>query len=113
MDLTYCPYCAEPASSLAFISKDQRIYLTACYDAFARAYMGKKNTSIGEADVTDSKPAWHYSEVKQQLHFKCDRDKCGTETDILGEYGYCPRCGRTNARIAFGKAWKRSCSEAS
>jgi len=102
-EVTHCPYCAAPAPSLAFISKDQRVYLTACYDAFARAYRGKKSSSIGEADVTDVKPAWHYSEVKQQFHFKCETDNCGTETDILGDYGFCPRCGRTNAQKLFNE----------
>ena len=51
--------------------------------------------------VTDSTSAWHYAEVKQQFHFKCQTPDCHTETDILGEYGYCPRCGRTNARVLF------------
>jgi hypothetical protein len=64
--------------------------------------MGKKNTSVNEADVTDSTPAWHYAEVKQQFHFKCETAKCETETDMLGDgYGFCPRCGRTNARKLF------------
>lgn len=102
--LTCCPYCSKPAPSLAFISKDQRIYLRACYDAFARAYMGKKSSSVGEADVTDSKAAWHYSEVKQQFHFICDGKSCGAKTDILGEYAYCPRCGRSNSRKLFNQS---------
>jgi len=100
-DITHCPYCAEVAPSVAFVSKDQRGYLTACYDTFARAYREKKTVSIGEEHVSDMNSAWHYSEVKQQFHFKCDTDRCGTETDILGDYGFCPQCGRTNARKLF------------
>ena len=103
MDITFCPYCAEVADSLAFISKEQRTYITAFYDAFARSHNLKKNTSLDIADITDSTPAWHYSEEKQQFHFKCDTADCYTETDILGEYGYCPRCGRTNARRLFSE----------
>jgi hypothetical protein len=99
--VTCCPYCANYAPSLAFISKDQRKYITACYDAFARAYNGKTNTVVEFGEITDRTPAWHYSEVKQQFHFKCATEKCSAETDILGEYGYCPRCGRTNARALF------------
>lgn len=102
-EMTHCPYCAEVAPSIAFISKDQRVYLTSCYDAFAHAYRERKTASIGEENVSDVKSAWHYSEVKQQFHFKCDTDKCGTETDILGDYGFCPRCGRTNARKLFNE----------
>jgi len=101
MDFTYCPYCAAGASSLAFISKDQRTYITAFYDASARAFIGKKNTSLAMGDITDETSAWHYSEEKQQFHFTCDTKDCHTETDILGRYGYCPRCGRTNARKLF------------
>jgi hypothetical protein len=100
-EITHCPYCAEVAPSIDFISKDQRVYLTACYDAFACAYRERKTASIGEENISDVKSAWHYSEVKQQFHFKCDTDKCGTETDILGDYGFCPQCGRTNARKLF------------
>jgi hypothetical protein len=101
MDVTCCPYCGVEAPSLAFVSKDQRTYITACYDAFARAYRGKKSTAVEIADITDRNPAWHYSEEKQQFHFKCSEKDCETDADILGEYGYCPRCGRTNARKLF------------
>jgi hypothetical protein len=101
MSGTHCPYCAGEESSLAFVSKEQRTYITACYDAFARAYVGKKSTAVEIADITDQTPAWHYSEEKQQFHFKCSEKGCDTQTDILGEYGYCPGCGRTNARKLF------------
>src|ERR1039457_5741997 len=32
-----CPYCARAAPSLTFISKAQRLYIAASYDAWARA----------------------------------------------------------------------------
>jgi hypothetical protein len=102
-----CPYCAEAAPSLTFISKAQRVYIAASYDAFGRAMVTGKDTSLDLADVTDATPAWHYSEEKQQVHFKCQTDGCGAETDILGRYGYCPRCGRTNARPAFNESMAR------
>src|SRR5215475_10184743 len=101
MEITFCPYCSEPENSLAFISKDQRKYITACYDAFAEAYLHKKSTSLELAAVTDTSPAWHYSEEKLQLHFKCATENCGAETDILGLYVYCPRCGLSNSRKLF------------
>jgi hypothetical protein len=102
-----CPYCAKPAPSLAFISKAQRIYLAASYDAFARAMLTKKDTSLDLEAITDKTPAWHYAEEKQQVHFKCHADGCGAQTDILGRYGYCPRCSRTNARPAFNDSTTR------
>src|ERR1700674_4184900 len=46
MGITCCPYCAIQESGLAFVSKEQRRYIRACYDAFARAYTGKKSTSV-------------------------------------------------------------------
>jgi hypothetical protein len=101
MDTTYCPYCSQPGSDLAFITEEQKKYLTAFYDAFARAYLQQQSTSLAMADITDSTSNWHYSEEKQQHHFTCQTEKCGAQTDILGEYGYCPRCGRTNARKLF------------
>jgi len=104
---TTCPYCFDIAPDLAFVSKEQRRYLTACYDAFARAYLHKKSTSVDMADITDEKVAWHYSEIKQQFHFVCQMDGCKCQTDILGEYGYCPRCGRSNARNVFFQAADR------
>jgi hypothetical protein len=100
-DATYCPYCAQVAPCLAFVTKAQRGYITAFYDAFAHAYIGKCNTQLAMSAVTDSTPAWHYAEVKQQFHFTCRTPDCHTQTDILGEYGFCPRCGRTNARVLF------------
>jgi hypothetical protein len=101
MDVTFCPYCSQPNEGLTFCTKDQRTYLIAVYDTFARAYLSKSSTALNLAEVTDRNSAWHYSEEKQQFHFTCQTADCGTETDILGEYGYCPRCGRTNARKLF------------
>jgi hypothetical protein len=103
MGLTSCPYCGFAESGLTFVSKEQRAYITACYDGFMRARMGKKSTAVEIADIPDQGPAWHYAEVKQQYHFKCETKDCKAETDILGEYGYCPRCARTNARKLFNE----------
>ncbi len=105
--MSVCPYCVESAPSLTFISKAQRLYIAASYDAFARAMLTGQNTTLDLADVTDATPAWHYSEVKQQTHFRCQTDGCEVETDILGIYGYCPGCGHTNARTAFNDAMTR------
>jgi hypothetical protein len=100
---TCCPYCATGAPGLEFVSKAQRVYIQAFYDAWARAYVQKTSTTLDVAAITDETPAWHYAEEKQQFHFTCDTKGCETQTDILGEYGYCPRCGRTNARNLFAE----------
>ena len=95
---TFCPYCSQAAPDLAFISREQRAYLTAFYDGFARAYLEKKNSSLDLAEITDKTAVWHYSEEKQQHHFVCQTGKCGTQPEILGEYGVCPLVG-------FHRAW--------
>jgi hypothetical protein len=100
---TYCPYCSGAAPELAFTSKAQRTYLAANYDAYARATLYKQSTSLDIANVRDSTSNWHYSEEKQQFHFTCVTDGCHTQTDILGRYGYCPGCSRTNARKLFAE----------
>lgn len=101
---TTCPYCSVIAPDLAFVSKDQKRYLTVCYDAFANAHMKKQTTSIDLAEITDEKSAWHYSEEKQQLIFKCQNTRCKCRTDVLGEYAFCPRCGQSNAAERFFEA---------
>jgi hypothetical protein len=100
-DFTCCPYCTITVDSLDFISKDQRKYIRACHDAFAKAYTFKRSESLELEAVTDKKSAWHYSEEKLQVHFTCATDKCGVETDVLGVYAYCPRCGLSNSRKLF------------
>src|SRR6185312_1570090 len=100
-DVTCCPYCTVTVNSLAFISKDQRKYIRACHDAFSKAYTFKRSESLELEAVTDNNSAWHYSEEKLQVHFSCATEKCGVETDVLGVYAYCPRCGRTNSRKLF------------
>jgi hypothetical protein len=101
---TTCPYCSVIAPDLAFVSNDQKRYLTVCYDAFANAHMKKQTTSVDLAEITDEKSAWHYSEEKQQLTFKCQNTGCKCRTDVLGEYAFCPRCGRSNAGERFFEA---------
>ena len=51
--------------------------------------------------VTHATPEGQHSEEQQQFHFKCAHQSCYAETDILGEYGWCPRCGCSNAQGVF------------
>ena len=101
MGVTVCPYCSKPESGLAFVSKEQSKYIIAYYDAFMRAYTTGASSTLSMSDITDATAAWHYSEEKQQSHFKCETKDCLAETDILGRYGFCPRCRKTNARQLF------------
>jgi hypothetical protein len=99
--LTYCPYCAIARPGLDFTSQAQWTYITAFYDAFMKTYITGKPTQLEASKISDHVPAWHYQEEKQQLHFTCETENCRAESDILGRFGYCPRCGRTNARRVF------------
>ena len=46
-----CPYCAEAAPSLTFISKAQRVYIAASYDAFGRAMVTGRETLLRDNPV--------------------------------------------------------------
>jgi Zn finger protein HypA/HybF involved in hydrogenase expression len=96
MDATICPYCGSLSDSLQFITEAQGRYVAAFCNAYIEAGQKKSSITIDLETVTDSKPEWKYAEERQQFHFKCLN--CETETDILGEYGWCPKCGKTNAR---------------
>lgn len=96
MGNTMCPYCGVWADSLSFITEAQGRYAIAFCNAYIEAAKAKSTVTIDLETVTDSTPEWKYSEERQQFHFKCV--DCKTETDILGEYGWCPKCGKTNGR---------------
>jgi hypothetical protein len=98
MGSTFCPYCSRPEESIAFVTGAQRRYAKAFVDAVLSAVNGPKSVSIDLSSVTDSTPEWQYSEEQQQFHFECRHPECHVKTDILGEYGWCPRCGRSNAQ---------------
>jgi len=97
----FCPYCSNVNDSVAFITEAQRRYAKAFIDAALAALRGPEDVSMDLSSVTDATPEWQYSEEQQQHHFKCADQDCYAETDILGEYGWCPRCGRSNARAVI------------
>jgi hypothetical protein len=98
MGEAFCPYCSKVNDGVAFITDAQKRYAKAFVDAALTALRGQDNVTIDLGNITDATPEWHYSEEQQQFHFKCADESCYTEADILGEYGWCPRCGRSNAR---------------
>jgi hypothetical protein len=97
MGATVCPYCSQDSGDLAFITDAQKRYSQAFLDAALSAIRGSENVAIDLESLTDATPEWQYSEEQQQFHFKCADPKCFTETDILGDFGWCPCCGRTNS----------------
>lgn len=99
-DATTCPYCGKVAHSLDFITEGQERYVVAFCNALGKAMQGPDSVTIDLESITDSSSEWNYEEERQQFHFRCT--KCDTQADILGEYGSCPQCGRTNAGEIFG-----------
>ncbi|MCU1240982.1 MAG: hypothetical protein JWO71_1708 [Candidatus Acidoferrum typicum] len=96
IDNTACPYCGNVSNSLSFVTQAQARYVVAFCNAYIEASNTKNTVTIDLETVTDSTPEWKYAEERQQFHFKCV--SCHTEADILGEYGWCPKCGKTNGR---------------
>jgi len=70
-------------------------------DVPPRCFCFKCAELIENAGDRESTSAWHYHEEKQQFHFVCGTEGCRAETDILGQYGHCPRDCKTNARKLF------------
>jgi hypothetical protein len=106
MGVTVCPYCSRTNDSIAFITVAQKRYAKAFVDAALRALRGPDNVTIDLSTITDATPEWQYTEEQQQFHFKCADQSCYTEADILGEYGWCPRCGRSNASAVIATRLK-------
>ena len=101
---TFCPYCSGLVDSLAFVTEAQRRYLTAFCTALNKAQQGPDDVTIDLETVTDSNPEWQYTEQRQQFHFTCSG--CNVAVDILGDYGRCPKCGRSNAEAIIDRKLK-------
>jgi hypothetical protein len=99
--VTICPYCAISQDSLAFITEAQGRYVVTFCNSLMKAVTEKVNVTLDAQEISDTTPEWKYEEERQQFHFECAG--CHTPTDILGDYGYCPKCGRSNARKLIEK----------
>jgi hypothetical protein len=104
---TCCAYCGLKGSAHTFVTEAQGRYI--------QSYIGRLHHALGRPEggthVIDmdevaaavgkdgSRPAFYYSEERQQTHFKCA--PCGGENDILGRFGYCSNCGSRNDVAEF------------
>ncbi len=98
MEDTYCPYCTYHGHKFEFMTRNQLNFLEEYRKAFLEAFK-QEGTSIIDMDevvnkLSDNKPKWFYVEEKQQLSIKCPG--CKTRFDILGIYGKCPKCNKSN-----------------
>jgi hypothetical protein len=101
---TYCPYCPAQSSWREFFTDAQLEFIRKQHDAIVGAFHGPDGSTEVNFDVQNSeltrKDNWVYSEERQQTRFTCANDKCGMESDVLGEYVRCPNCGqRTTSTV--------------
>lgn len=98
MEDTHCPYCIHHGHKFEFMTKNQLKFLEGYRKAFLEAFKQEGVSTIDLDDVvnklSDNKPEWFYAEEKQQLSIKCP--ECKTRFDILGIYGKCPKCKKSN-----------------
>ncbi len=101
----YCAYCGFSAKSVNFLTQNQVKYIGAFCDSFIKARDGDSDIILDldklKTELPQNKPEWLYSEESQQNSYRCP--KCRTEFDILGEYGLCPRCAKSNLETVFDK----------
>lgn len=99
----FCPYCGRQAHNLEFLTSNQKEYIECYLEAFLEAHDSREDRTVELDQIVDelgeNRPRWIYSEERQQTRHTCT--ECQDTYDILGEYGYCPSCGRGNHREVF------------
>jgi hypothetical protein len=106
---SHCPYCGATPGPLAFVTPAQRLFFKAFAQAIMNAPEGETRVNLDallDAIPENRQTPWHYTEQRQQTHFKCDR--CNCAFDVLGEYVQCPACPwTTHARVIASKLTNR------
>lgn len=97
-----CPYCGVRGERHEFLTEAQRSYVEQYCALLGRALDSEDDgeyvidmDAVADAVNSESeKPAFYYSEQKQQNSYSCSA--CGGFNDILGKFGYCTQCGTRN-----------------
>lgn len=104
-ELCACPYCSHRDRNERFTTENQLLFVTRVREAYREAIQSKQTVTIDldkiARDLPANRPAWAYSEERQQNRFTCPG--CQTVYDILGEYAGCPTCGKRNSLQVFEK----------
>jgi hypothetical protein len=99
----YCSYCNFSTWAAAFTTKNQREFLNVQRELWLAAIGGRSDVMIDldsiAANLPANRPSWVPTEERQQFKFRCE--SCHIFTDILGDYGTCPCCGRRNSFMVF------------
>jgi hypothetical protein len=102
-EICACPYCSHRDRNERFTTENQLLFVTRVREAYRQAIESKQTVTIDldkiASDLPSNRPAWAYSEERQQSRFTCPG--CQTLYDILGEYAGCPTCGKRNSLQVF------------
>ena len=109
-----CPYCAfRGDENYHFLTEAQQRYVRQYCDVLGNALAsGQEGQHIIDMDLVAKaagkdceKPAFFYSEERQQNLFTCNA--CGEINDVLGTYAYCSSCGTRNDLQELQKSVQR------
>jgi len=95
-----CVRCGLRSEPHEFLTDAQLAYIQQFFVLFVQAHDAPDGEHVIDLDaVADAvqeveKPPFYYAEESQQNLFICTRCRCSV--DILGEFGYCSRCGTRN-----------------
>ena len=96
--MTVCPYCTFAYDGLSFMPETHLRYLKKFVQAVQQVVAENREIEIDLDEATDHSE-WTYNERQLQHRFDCAI--CHVSTDILGEYGSCPSCGKRNSGGIF------------
>jgi len=100
-----CPYCSHMDRNATFTTPNQLQFIHKIRESYLAAWNEKRSVTIDLDKLADelpeNRPAWIYSEERQQYSYECPSPDCETRYDILGEYAGCPTCGKRNSLQVF------------
>jgi hypothetical protein len=96
----FCVNCGLQAPGYPFLTPAHALYLQQYCKLYGQAMVGPDGDyaidldAVADAVDSSDKPPFYYPEESQQNKFRCSACEC--EEDILGNFGYCSRCGTRN-----------------
>ena len=104
----HCPYCSHTDGNASFTTPNQLQFIHKIRESYLAAFKEKHSITIDLDKLADelpeNRPAWNYSEERQQNCYECPTTDCKTRYDILGEYAGCPKCGKRNSLQVFERS---------
>lgn len=96
----FCVNCGLQAPAHIFLTSAHAMYLQQYCRLYQEAMVGPDGDyvidldAVADAVASSDKPPFYYAEESQQNKFRCSACEC--KIDILGNFGYCSRCGTRN-----------------